>query len=216
MIRFVKAHACGNDFLIVDSAEVSVEQQRGCAVKLCARNTGIGADGIEYLEWTGEHSGKVRLFNADGSVAEISGMLDQEAKKEFAVTGESMQRAVRASIDKAVHDVHERYMVELRKQADDNRLWDECSNEQSDNDALAKKGLPPCRFPTAAPRCSRTPSHKGNPTARSAAYPPKHLVCTSLQLGLCSRDREDGVRRRPQAARSAHRTLRRPSTELRR
>ena len=73
MIRFVKAHACGNDFLIVDAAEVSVEQQRDCAVKLCARNTGIGADGVEYLEWTSERSGRIRLFNADGSIAEISG-----------------------------------------------------------------------------------------------------------------------------------------------
>jgi diaminopimelate epimerase len=69
----VKAHACGNDFLIVDAAQVSSEQQRDCAVRLCARNTGIGADGVEYLEWTGKTSGKIRLFNADGSVAEISG-----------------------------------------------------------------------------------------------------------------------------------------------
>ena len=73
MIRFVKAHACGNDFLVVDIAEVSKEQQRNVAVKLCARNTGVGADGVEYLEWTGERSGKIRLFNADGSIAEISG-----------------------------------------------------------------------------------------------------------------------------------------------
>ena len=36
-------------------------------------NTGVGADGVEYLEWTGERSGRIRLFNADGSVAEISG-----------------------------------------------------------------------------------------------------------------------------------------------
>lgn len=73
MIRFVKAHACGNDFLIVDTEEVKPEQQREVAVKLCARNTGIGADGVEYLEWTGERSGRIRLFNADGSMAEISG-----------------------------------------------------------------------------------------------------------------------------------------------
>lgn len=73
MIHFVKAHACGNDFLIVDAAEVNPEHQRDCAVALCARNTGIGADGVEYLEWRGERSGKIRLFNADGSVAEISG-----------------------------------------------------------------------------------------------------------------------------------------------
>src|SRR5579885_2048695 len=43
------------------------------AIHLCARNTGIGADGVEYLEWTGERAGRIRLFNADGSIAEISG-----------------------------------------------------------------------------------------------------------------------------------------------
>lgn len=73
MIQFVKAHACGNDFLVVDVAQVSAEQQRETAIKLCSRNTGVGADGIEYLHWTGERSGKIRLFNADGSIAEISG-----------------------------------------------------------------------------------------------------------------------------------------------
>ncbi len=43
------------------------------AIRLCARNTGVGADGVEYLDWTGERSARVQLFNADGSVAEISG-----------------------------------------------------------------------------------------------------------------------------------------------
>ena len=48
MMRFVKAHACGNDFLIVEG-----ECDRESAVRLCARNTGVGADGVEFLEWTG-------------------------------------------------------------------------------------------------------------------------------------------------------------------
>ena len=73
MIRFIKAHACGNDFLVVDEFEVDPEWQRDAAVRLCARNTGVGADGVEYLDWTGERSGRIRLFNADGSIAEISG-----------------------------------------------------------------------------------------------------------------------------------------------
>ncbi len=41
--------------------------------RLCARNTGVGADGIEFFAWTGSKSGRVRLHNADGSIAEISG-----------------------------------------------------------------------------------------------------------------------------------------------
>lgn len=73
MIRFVKAHACGNDFLVVEQAQLSAERLRDAAIGLCARNTGVGADGVEYLEWTGEKSGRIRLFNANGSIAEISG-----------------------------------------------------------------------------------------------------------------------------------------------
>ena len=68
MTRFVKAHACGNDFLIVES-----ECDPELAVRLCARNTGVGADGVEFLTWTGACSGRIRLVNADGSIAEISG-----------------------------------------------------------------------------------------------------------------------------------------------
>jgi diaminopimelate epimerase len=41
--------------------------------RLCARNTGVGADGIEFFTWTGPNSGRIRLHNADGSIAEISG-----------------------------------------------------------------------------------------------------------------------------------------------
>ncbi|WP_114210522.1 diaminopimelate epimerase [Acidisarcina polymorpha] len=73
MIQFVKAHACGNDFLIVEALAVEEVEHKATAVRLCARNTGVGADGVEYLKWTGPRSGRIRLFNADGSVAEISG-----------------------------------------------------------------------------------------------------------------------------------------------
>ncbi|MBT9333055.1 diaminopimelate epimerase [Paracidobacterium acidisoli] len=68
MTRFVKAHACGNDFLVVEG-----KCDPELAKKLCARNTGVGADGVEFLEWTGSLSGTIRLANADGSIAEISG-----------------------------------------------------------------------------------------------------------------------------------------------
>jgi diaminopimelate epimerase len=68
MKLFAKAHACGNDFLIVEG-----KYDHNLAVHLCARNTGVGADGVEFLDWTGERSGRIRLVNADGSIAEISG-----------------------------------------------------------------------------------------------------------------------------------------------
>ena len=73
MIPFTKAHACGNDFLIVTEEAAQGQDWAELTRRLCARNTGIGADGIEFFAWTGARSGRVRLHNADGSVAEISG-----------------------------------------------------------------------------------------------------------------------------------------------
>ena len=73
MIPFAKAHACGNDFLIVTEEAASGHDWAELTRALCARNTGIGADGIEFFAWTGAKSGRIRLHNADGSIAEISG-----------------------------------------------------------------------------------------------------------------------------------------------
>ncbi len=81
MIPFTKAHACGNDFLIVTEEAAAGRHWANLARNLCARNTSIGADGIEFFRWinktnrkeTGPASGRIRLHNADGSIAEISG-----------------------------------------------------------------------------------------------------------------------------------------------
>jgi diaminopimelate epimerase len=77
LIPFTKAHACGNDFLIITEEDASGSNWAELAQRLCARNTSIGADGIEFFAWNedrnGHKSGRIRLHNADGSVAEISG-----------------------------------------------------------------------------------------------------------------------------------------------
>lgn len=73
MIPFTKAHACGNDFLIVAQDALLPMEWPALTRRLCERNTGIGADGIEFFAWTGPRSGRIRLHNADGSIAEISG-----------------------------------------------------------------------------------------------------------------------------------------------
>jgi diaminopimelate epimerase len=71
-IGFVKAHACGNDFLIIEESAAG-KKHAAIARRLCARNTGIGADGIEFLDRRTNGSLFLRLFNADGSEAELSG-----------------------------------------------------------------------------------------------------------------------------------------------
>jgi diaminopimelate epimerase len=73
LIPFTKAHACGNDFLIVNEETVAGEDLASLTRRLCARHSGVGADGIEFFAWTGPAAGRVRLHNADGSIAEISG-----------------------------------------------------------------------------------------------------------------------------------------------
>ena len=73
MIPFTKAHACGNDFLIVTEEAAAGHDLAALTRRLCQRNTGIGADGIEFFAWTGPRAGRIRLHNADGSIAEISG-----------------------------------------------------------------------------------------------------------------------------------------------
>jgi len=78
LIPFTKAHACGNDFLIVTEEDAAGQDFAVLTRRLCARNTGIGADGVEFFSWMNESgpglkSGRIRLHNSDGSVAEISG-----------------------------------------------------------------------------------------------------------------------------------------------
>ena len=73
MIPFIKAHACGNDFLVVLEEDVAGYDKAELTRALCERNTGVGADGVEFFRWTSDHAGRIKLHNADGSVAEISG-----------------------------------------------------------------------------------------------------------------------------------------------
>jgi diaminopimelate epimerase len=71
-MRFHKAHAYGNDFLYVLAAAVQGASLDVMARELCDRHTGVGADGLIVYE-TRDGAASMRLFNADGSRAEISG-----------------------------------------------------------------------------------------------------------------------------------------------
>src|SRR6266852_3057144 len=71
-IPFVKASACGNDFLLIDGAlapaDISAFTRR-----ICDRHEGVGADGVEWMRQHTSADVEIRLINADGSEAEISG-----------------------------------------------------------------------------------------------------------------------------------------------
>ncbi len=71
-IPFVKASACGNDFLIIDGM-YAPENLAEFTRRICNRHDGIGADGVEWLFPGKDADVSAKLYNADGSEAEISG-----------------------------------------------------------------------------------------------------------------------------------------------
>ena len=75
-MKFSKFHTLGNDFLIVDQDEVAgFTDYADLARAICERHTGAGADGLIFISVKNAPQGEVsfRIFNADGSEAEISG-----------------------------------------------------------------------------------------------------------------------------------------------
>ena len=71
-LPFVKATACGNDFLIIQGAEFS-GNFHALTRAICDRRNGVGADGVEWVLAASGADLRIRLVNADGSDAEISG-----------------------------------------------------------------------------------------------------------------------------------------------
>jgi len=72
VVPFVKASACGNDFLIIDGMHAPADLE-AFSRRICDRHDGVGADGVEWLFPAPDADVRARLFNADGTEAEISG-----------------------------------------------------------------------------------------------------------------------------------------------
>lgn len=71
---FSKYVACGNDFILIDDREGSFPvHNRALLIKMCQRQHGIGADGVILLQRSSRADLKMRIFNADGSEAEMCG-----------------------------------------------------------------------------------------------------------------------------------------------
>lgn len=70
-MHFRKLHATGNDFILLETnpATLSVEQRR----RLCDRHTGIGADGILFLEKGEGEIIHMHYWNADGTLGSFCG-----------------------------------------------------------------------------------------------------------------------------------------------
>lgn len=73
-IRFVKYHALGNDYLVLDASDVGEGLTPAQIQRICARHYGVGSDGILIGSLEGPDNGfSVRCFNPDGSEFEKTG-----------------------------------------------------------------------------------------------------------------------------------------------
>src|SRR6478752_2678864 len=80
-VRFEKWQALGNDYVIVEREALPFELTPERVQALCAPHTGIGADGVLELSRSDEPGfvASLRIFNPDGSEAELSGNGAREA-----------------------------------------------------------------------------------------------------------------------------------------
>jgi len=80
-MRFEKWQALGNDYVIVEQGELPFELTPERVRRLCAPHTGVGSDGVLLLSEPDERGyvARLRIFNPDGSEAELSGNGAREA-----------------------------------------------------------------------------------------------------------------------------------------
>jgi diaminopimelate epimerase len=80
-VRFEKWQALGNDYLIVEAAELPWELTPARVRRLCDPHFGLGSDGVLLLSRSDDPElvAELRIFNPDGSEAELSGNGAREA-----------------------------------------------------------------------------------------------------------------------------------------
>ncbi len=72
-MKFAKMHGAGNDYVYVNGFEEVVEDPARLAVEVSNRNFGVGSDGLILILPSQVADLRMRMFNADGSEAEMCG-----------------------------------------------------------------------------------------------------------------------------------------------
>lgn len=73
-LAFTKWQGCGNDFVLVDGRASGLPRDAaGLSRRVCDRHYGIGADGLIFVLSSDKADFCMRIFNADGSEAEMCG-----------------------------------------------------------------------------------------------------------------------------------------------
>jgi len=74
-MRFWKMHGLGNDYVVIDNRDQKISDKHASALakRLCERRFSVGADGLLLVCTSKNGDVKMRIFNADGSEAEMCG-----------------------------------------------------------------------------------------------------------------------------------------------
>ena len=72
-MKFTKMHGCGNDYVYVNLFEEQIKDAPGLSVAISDRHFGIGADGLITIGPSEVADFRMRIYNADGSEAEMCG-----------------------------------------------------------------------------------------------------------------------------------------------
>jgi diaminopimelate epimerase len=72
-MKFTKMHGAGNDYVYVDCFREKVENPQELAIKVSDRHKGIGSDGLILIMPSDIADFRMRMFNADGSEAQMCG-----------------------------------------------------------------------------------------------------------------------------------------------
>lgn len=73
MIKFTKMHGLGNDYVYIDAINQKIENESSLAKFVSNRHFGIGSDGLILICKSNVADFKMRMFNSDGSEAEMCG-----------------------------------------------------------------------------------------------------------------------------------------------
>jgi diaminopimelate epimerase len=72
-MKFTKMHGLGNDYVYVNCFDEQVENPQKLAIELSDRHKGVGADGLVLIVPSDTCDFRMRMFNADGSEAQMCG-----------------------------------------------------------------------------------------------------------------------------------------------
>lgn len=72
-MKFTKMHGCGNDYVYVNGFEERIEDPASLAVEISDRHFGVGSDGLILILPSEKADFRMRMFNSDGSEAEMCG-----------------------------------------------------------------------------------------------------------------------------------------------